>query len=154
MKKVMKTSSKVSIWIARAFLGFITAAIPVFIAACYGSPIDGDIENSILATGRVLSSATGKGIADIYIRCVRSTIDGGMTNDGGIKDTEKIIYEATSLPGDGAWEIWYPADKPCDRIIFEDQDKEENGGMYLTKSVPFDPNADETVVKLDQVVSN
>jgi hypothetical protein len=118
-------------WIARPVLWLVTAAIPVFIAACYGAYYD-----ESRATGKVVDKATGEGVPDILVSC--------MTSGGSVLD------QTYSLAGDGAFEIWYQENDPCETLRFEDVDGEENG-EFQALELPFDPAAGELTAELEPV---
>jgi hypothetical protein len=128
-------------WIAKPFLWLVNCAIPVFIAACYGAYYEDGMfggEHEVRATGKVNSAVTGQGVADIHVSCVRDGADGGLTLDA-----------TYSLPGDGAFELWYLEGEPCDTLRFEDLDGLDNDGLFATLEVPFDETLPETVVELE-----
>jgi hypothetical protein len=140
-------------WLARPLLRLLTCIVPVFIAACYGSigVLDGSLDGGAgtdtgglkRARGHVLSYATGLGIKGIHVVCLGVSADGGSTLD-----------DTYSLPGDGAFEIWYDESRPCETLRFEDVDGAENGGLFSTREIEFTSDAasrDSIVVALTPV---
>ena len=130
--------------LAKLILWLLTTAIPVFIAACYGAPMDGmwdddagpDPEKSV--AGRVLAALTGSGIPYIKVSCLVSGYDG------------LEVYDDTySAPGDGAFELWASQYTPCEVLRFEDVDGAENG-TFQPKDVEYVDNGLDVVVELDE----
>jgi hypothetical protein len=137
-------------WLARPFLWLLTCVVPVFIAACYGGvgvwdgqlPDGGNDSSGTLrrARGHVLNYQTGSGIKGIHVICLGAPADAGNALD-----------DTYSLPGDGAFEIWYYEFYPCDTLRFEDVDGAENGGPFSTREIEFPPgeeSRDRIVVAL------
>jgi hypothetical protein len=123
--------------IARPFLWLLTSIVPVFIAACYGTGGFFDEPYNLLrARGRVLNAATGKGIKGIRVTCVAAQqglgTDYGEPIDGGF-----AFDETYSLPGDGAFEIWFDSYNPCIELRLEDVDGEENDGLFVGRDIEF-----------------
>jgi hypothetical protein len=118
-------------WIGRPVLWLLTSAIPVFIAACYGPYYD-----ESRAGGKVVSKATGEGIPDILVSC--------LSPGGGVLD------QTYTLAGDGAFELWYQNEEPCETLGFEDVDGAENGAFQALE-IPFDPATGEQTVELEPV---
>jgi hypothetical protein len=106
--------------LARPILWLLTSAIPVFIAACYGPPMeddwDGGLDPEKSVTGRVLSALTGSGIPYIKVSCLVSGRDG-----------QEVYDETYSAPGGGAFELWSSEYTPCETLRFEDVDGADNG---------------------------
>jgi len=136
MSKVLKGTKTISERIARAVLWVFTGAIPVFIAACYGPAegygADGGWRNELAARGKVLNGLTLDPVQDIKLSCMVNGV---------------VVDSTYSLPGDGVFELWYEEGSPCDAIVAEDVDGQENGA-FAPVEVPFDPSEEETVVEL------
>ena len=133
--------------LAKPFLWLLTTAIPVFIAACYGSPggysdggpgpDSGPVPEKSVA-GRVLSALTGSGIPYIKVSCLISGFEG------------LEVYDDTySAPGDGAFELWSSEYTPCEVLRFEDIDEEENGS-YQTLEINYIDNGQDVVAELSE----
>lgn len=127
--------------LAKPILWLLTTAIPVFIAACYGSPgdySDGgtgyDPEKSI--TGRVLSALTGSGIPYIKVSCFIAEYAG-----------QDVYDETYSKPGDGAFELWSSEYTPCEILRFEDVDGAQNGA-YQTLELNYVDNGLDVIAEL------
>jgi hypothetical protein len=105
--------------LARPLLWLLTSAIPVFIAACYGPPMedeDGGFDPEKSISGRVLSALTGSGIPYIKVSCIVSGRAGPE------------VYDTTYSAADtGAFELWASEYSPCELLRFEDVDGAENG---------------------------
>jgi len=126
---------------AKPLLWLLTTAIPVFIAACYGSPGDGfgsdsgpDPETSI--TGRVLGALTGSGIPYIRVSCWIYENNGSTMYD-----------ETYTRPDDGSFELWSSEYTPCQVLHFEDVDGEDNGA-YETLVIDYIDDGQDVVVEL------
>ena len=137
MSKVIKGTRTLGERVARTFLWLFTGAIPVFIAACYGPAEgygpDGSWENEVAARGKVLNGLTLEPISDIKISCVRSG----------------YVYDATySLPGDGSFQLWYVDGQPCDTLLAEDVDGDENGA-FISTEIPFNPGDETAIIELE-----
>lgn len=129
-------------WLTKAALGLVTAVIPVFIAACYGAPGDGmlddygyDPEKSV--GGRVLSALTGSGIPYIRVSC----LVGGASTDSVYDDTY-------SSPDTGDFELWVSEWHPCDTLLFEDVDGAENGA-FQSLEIPFADDGADVIAELE-----
>lgn len=109
-------------WIWKLCLWFTSVAVPIVIAACYGMPY------RFAKDGKVVDAQTKKGIAYIDISCVKD---------------DRTVSSFNSWE-DGHFVLQY--DKPCDSLLIEDIDGEENGGVYKTKSVAYDPIDDEPII--------
>jgi len=125
-------------WLAKPLLGVLTAAIPVFIAACYGAPGDNldddyeyDPEKSI--AGRVLSSLTGSGIPYIRVTCL-------LANG--------TAYDEAYSSADGEFELWVSEYRSCEALMFEDLDGEENGA-FDSLEFSFVDDGSDVVVELE-----
>ncbi|MDD5309325.1 MAG: hypothetical protein PHU25_18575 [Deltaproteobacteria bacterium] len=129
-------------WLAKPFLWLLTCIVPVFIAACYGAGFgvsdgpysDGGSGRLTRAKGRVLNAITGLGIKGIHVICLWQV----GTDDRAADDTY-------SLPGDGAFEVWYEENSPCDVLRFEDVDGDDNGGHFAAHEEPFAETEGEIV---------
>jgi len=109
-------------WLEKGALALMTGVMPVFIAACYGMPMDG----SVSVWGNVKDKVSKNPIGNILVRCMRSGVSVDETYTGA---------------GDGSYSLFVPAEDGCEFIRFEDIDGEENGGLYQTKEIPFEDNA-------------
>ncbi len=114
--------------ICKALLWIFTSAIPIFLAACYGSPMGGWSFD-----GKVVDEETGKGINGILVSCI-------MTNgpmEWSVDDATTVgDYEdggTYTSPGDG----WYYIDyqEPCYALRFKDVDGPANYGDHRTLTV-------------------
>ncbi len=113
---------------ARFFLWLMGVAVPVFLAACYGMPY------RFSKIGKVIDSESKTGINGIEVSCLNN---------------EQVLDVSHSYE-DGKFEIWY--DQPCDVLVFEDVDGEENGGLYSQKQIVFDEDTDNIIVEMDQEI--
>ena len=127
--------------LAKSLLWLLTTAIPVFIAACYGAPMDGDWndggtdpEKSV--AGRVLSALTGSGIPYIKVSCVISGYSG-----------EEVYDDTYSAPDDGAFELWSSEYTPCEILRFEDVDGADNGA-YQTLELSYVDDGQDVVAEM------
>ena len=126
--------------LAKPFLWLLTTAIPVFIAACYGPPMDdvnGNTDPETSLTGRVLSALTGSGIPYIKVSCLVSGYDG-----------QEVYDETYSAPGDGAFELWSSDYTPCEVLRFEDVDGPDNGA-YQTQEMGYADDGLDVEAQLD-----
>jgi hypothetical protein len=137
--------------VAKALLRLVTAIVPVFIAACYGAPV-----NMVSYTGRAVDRTTGKGINGLEVTCIASNgpVDwkGDHTVTSGCYDTEFCDAGADggstyTMPGDGHFELG--SDQPCLWILVEDLDGAENRGRYAPSQVPTSDTGAEIVVEMD-----
>ena len=126
--------------LARPFLWLLTAAIPVFIAACYGPPMEDDWDSGPdpekSVAGRVLSALTGSGIPYIKVSCLVSGRDG-----------PEVYDETYSAPGDGAFELWSSEITPCEILRFEDVDGADNGA-YQTLELSYVDDGQDVVAEM------
>ncbi len=113
-------------WLEKMFLGLMTAVAPVYIACAYGSPF------SYHKDGRVVDAETKDGIEGIEVTCVRSNQD---------------AFTVTSQ-ADGSFMLSF--DDPCDELRCMDVDGEDNGGLYQTREVPYDVEADTFTVEMSK----
>lgn len=116
-------------WLEKGALFLMSGVMPVFIAACYGTPMDDNFTKT--AWGNVKDKQTGNPIANILVRCLR-----GQT----------AVDETYTNQGDGSYELWYDVDEPCETIEFKDVDGEDNGGQYAATSISFE---DDAVVEME-----
>jgi len=133
--------------IKRSLLWMLTAAVPVFIAACYG------INYQFTKNGRVLDKTTRAGIANIEISCadpadVAPIVDAGSGEDGGA--TEDAGYHASGFVSGADGSFFWGSETACNKLKFEDIDGQENGGLYLTKIEPIDTTDKELVVEMEK----
>ena len=112
----------------KSALFLMSGIMPVFIAACYGAPIEGDTVN---AWGAVKDKASGNPIGNILVRCLFG---------------QSIEAETYTAMGDGSYEFSFESWDGCDELEFEDVDGEDNGGKFATKTIPF---AEEAEVALE-----
>ncbi len=112
-------------WLEKGALFLMTGIMPVFIAACYGGPMDDDWE--FTAMGSVKDKASGNPIGNILVRCLLF---------GAVED------ETYTTAGDGSYVFDFYTGDDCNELQFEDIDGEENGGKYATKVIPFTEEAD------------
>ena len=127
---------------AKPLLCLLTTAIPVFIAACYGPPMedaDGGTDPETSLTGRVLCALTGSGIPYIKVSCLVSGRDG-----------QEVYDETYSAPGDGAFELWSSDYTPCEVLRFEDVDGAENGAFQTLEMEYVDNGQDVEAQLLEQ----
>jgi hypothetical protein len=126
--------------VARPLLWLLTTAIPVFIAACYGPPMEGtwdggpDPERSI--AGRVLSALTGGPLPYIQVSCLVSGYDG-----------LEVYDDTLSNPDGGGFELWSSEYTPCEILRFEDVDGAENGA-YQTLDLAYVDDGQDVVAEL------
>jgi hypothetical protein len=129
--------------IARPLLWLLTTVIPVFIAACYGPPMEGtwdsgpDPEKSV--AGRVLSALTGSGIPYIKVSCLISGYDG-----------LEVYDDTLSAPDDGAFELWSSEVTPCEVLRFEDVDGADNGAFQTLEMSYADDGQDVVAEMVEQ----
>jgi len=137
MSKVIKRTRTLGQRVAKGLLWLFTGAFPVFIAACYGPAEgygeDGGWEDELPARGKVVNGLTLDPVRDIRVSCLVSG----------------EVWDSTySLPGDGAFELWYREGEPCGTLLFEDVDGADNG-TFVQMEVPFDPAAGQLTYSLD-----
>ncbi|MFH1808758.1 MAG: hypothetical protein ABIJ09_08430 [Pseudomonadota bacterium] len=111
-------------------LWFLTGFIPVVIAACYGMPYDYRSARFV-KPGRVLDIQSKAGIPGIQVLCTTPT-----------GDIQSFAYSDE----EGQFVLGY--DRPCQTVLVEDIDGEENGGQYATAEVPFEPGDEDQVIEL------
>lgn len=133
--------------IKRSLLWMLTAAVPVFIAACYG------ISYSFTKSGRVLDKVSRAGIANIQVSCAdpleqAPVYDAGVGEDGGA--TEDAGYQPVGFTSSADGSFFYGSDVVCNKLKFEDVDGQQNGGLYLTKIESIDSSDGELVVEMDK----
>jgi len=126
--------------LAKPLLWLLTTVIPVFIAACYGAPMDddwdggSDPEKSI--AGRVLSALTGSGIPYIKVSCLISGYGG-----------QEVYDDTYSAPDDGAFELWSSEYTPCEVLRFEDVDGADNGA-YQTLELNYVDDGQDVIAEM------
>jgi len=133
--------------IKHSLLWMLTAAVPVFIAACYG------INYQYSKKGRVLDKETRAGIANIEVSCVdpaavAPVVDAGAGEDAGA--TEDAGYRPSGFSSSDDGSFYWGGFEPCNKLKFEDIDGQENGGLYLTKIEPFSDSEQELVVEMEK----
>lgn len=109
-------------WLEKGALFLMTGVMPVFIAACYGMPM----ENERFAYGNVKDKLSKNPIGNILVKCLGA---------GAVLD------ETYTSAGDGQYELLLPAYSDCETLQFEDVDGEENGGLYKSTTIPFEEDA-------------
>lgn len=118
--------------LAKPFLWLLTSAIPVFIAACYGAPMEGgEAEKSV--AGRVLSALNGSGISGIRVSCMVPGAEG-----------PEVYDQAYSEGADGEFLLWTSEYSPCETLLFEDVDGAENGAFQTLEMDYVDTGEDVT----------
>jgi hypothetical protein len=126
--------------LAKPILWLLTTAIPVFIAACYGAPMenlyDGGSDPEKSVAGRVLSALTGSGIPYVKVSCL-------ISGTGGLE----VYDDAYSAPGDGAFELQSSEYSPCEILRFEDVDGADNGA-YQTLDLEYVDNGQDVVAEM------
>ena len=113
-------------WLEKVFLGLMTAVAPVYIACAYGSPFNYDKQ------GMVVDAETKEGIPGIEVTCL-------------VADQETSTAVSSQ---DGSFVLSY--DEPCELVRCVDVDGEDNGGLYQTRLVPVDENADSWTVEMSK----
>lgn len=123
-------------WLAKPILWLMTAGIPVFIAACYGTGYmgrgdwdEGEDSGTKFIKGKLVN-ANREGIPGIQVSCLKG-------------DAGDSTSEAFTLEGDGAFSLELPPDG-CGTILAEDVDGAENGS-YESKQVTVDDTEDITI---------
>ncbi len=147
-------------WIARPLLWILTSAVPVFISACYG--VVNEIgpyarEKEISLRGRVVDAFSGEGIGGIKVSCLAGDTgeeeldtDTPSDSDAGDSLNDGMIDETYTLHGDGFFEIWHPENSPCESLVVEDVDGEDNGGYYESRELSTDVSDEDIVVELER----
>jgi hypothetical protein len=120
MNKTRRSAVKL---LSKFFLWLMGVAIPVVIAACYGPMY------SYSKSGKVLDSDSKEGINNIQVSC----LSGGTEQD--------MAYTNR----DGTFWLTYDY---CDELKVEDIDGEDNGGIYLPRTIPFDPDCVDLTIEL------
>ena len=110
--------------IAKFFLWLVTCAIPVVIAACYG------MAYRYSKTGHVIDSETKEGIQGIEVTCLVGSDEHSMTYTGE----------------DGYF--WLEYDVRCDKLRIDDVDGEDNGGLYVGRTVDFCKDCEDITIEL------
>ncbi len=105
---------------ARWLLRALTAAVPVFIAACYGPAY------RYLRRGRVLDATTQAGVAGAKVSCV---------NNGA------VVGPAQETSQDG----WFAMSQPCNEVRVEDK-----SGAYQPVTVHVPPGDGTYEVPVDK----
>lgn len=128
--------------IQKVLLGIVTFFCPVFLAACYGPPMDyypevkdlkpqqeEDLNNIPVCVGKVIDSVGQGGIKGIEVYCSigQSATAKGVTGP------------------DGVYSFEYDPLAPCESLIFRDADGTQNGGEFVEKTVSADQACDNTV---------
>lgn len=106
--------------IEKIILALFTGVFPVFIAACYGPAANFGPPDSFEG---IVRDPAGNPIPDILVRCM---------------DGEDEVASTYTMAGDGAFQLPGLYDDPCETLIFEDVDGEENGGTFAPKSIELD----------------
>jgi len=131
----MKLLAKPGLWL-------LTTAIPVFIAACYGAPMDGDYDGGSdpekTIAGRVLAALSGSGIPGIRVSCLVSGYDG-----------LEVYDEAYSAAGDGGFALQSSEYTPCETLRFEDVDGAQNGA-FQTLEMEYVDNGEDVEAQMDE----
>jgi hypothetical protein len=121
-------------WLAKPILWLMTSAIPVFIAACYGSPYDGngpdngDNEGKRFLKGKVVKPG-GEGIPGIEVSCLTDAADAGI-----------ISSRVFTMADDGAFVLEAPPGG-CVSLRAADVDGPENGS-FESKEAPVTGDED------------
>jgi hypothetical protein len=109
--------------VSRLLLKTITAAAPVFMAACYGPPI------GFYKAGTVVDSVSGAGIPGVQVEC----LEGGQVMDTRATGTDGSFVMST--------------DASCDQLRFTDIDGAANGS-YTAQTVAAVDDGTELTVQL------
>jgi len=125
--------------LAKPILWLLTTAIPVFIAACYGAPMEGEDSDKSVA-GRVLSALTGSGISGIRVSCMVPGAEG-----------PEVYDQAFSEGADGEFLLWTSAYSPCDTLLFEDVDGADNGA-YQPLELQYADDGADVVAELEEQI--
>lgn len=117
--------------IEKALLRLLTGIFPVFIAACYGPPTY--YESNFYEFDGVVKDPSGNPISNIKVTCQTASGNGLSTY---------------TMAGDGAFSLSdiYP---PCESLVFEDVDSEENGGLFATREVSVTSDDESMEVTLE-----
>jgi len=114
----------------KALLWFMTAVMPVFIAACYGPGMEGpvplpdsdNLDTDVAITGSVRDSA-GAPIGGILVTCLRGATE---------------VDSTYTLAGDGSFNMDISGSQSCLSLRFEDVDGAENGGAFAQAVLNYD----------------
>jgi hypothetical protein len=119
----------------QCMLAVLTSLVPVFIAACYGTPMD----NGTSWTGRAVDKATRQGVDGIRVRTM--TLGPGAT----------VLNETYTTGGGGAFggRFWVPYSMVAQQMVFTDVDGPVNGGPYKEVSIPPPVLGSDAVVELE-----
>jgi hypothetical protein len=120
--------------IEKAILSLLTGVFPVFIAACYGSPMYEGPE--LFDVEGVVKDPSGNPLPEIKVTCLKASGQGDSTY---------------TMAGDGAFyltELY----SPCESLLFEDVDGDENGGLFAPREIPvtIDDEPLEVTLELEE----
>jgi hypothetical protein len=106
-------------WLARLLLGLVTSAVPVVIAACYGSP------HRSVQRGRVIDKNTRAGVAGLLVECRTGT---------------NVATDTCYSGADGSFNLM--AIDTADCAIIDVKDEREAGSHYAPTTALPDPKAE------------